>query len=63
MGGVSCAKKDELKSVSSGYTSVNYDSCCYWYQTEPHLMLPALAPVDKRIPRVYAVEAQAAAKP
>jgi hypothetical protein len=41
----------------------NFYSCCYWYQTEPHMMFPALAPVDKLIPRVYAVEAQGAAKP
>jgi hypothetical protein len=41
----------------------NFYSGCYWYQTEPHMMFPALAPVDKRIPRVYAVEAQGAAKP
>jgi hypothetical protein len=40
----------------------NFYSCCYWYQTEPHMKFPALAPVDKRIPRVYAVEAQGAVK-
>ncbi|MBI3667796.1 MAG: DUF2961 domain-containing protein, partial [Acidobacteria bacterium] len=28
----------------------NYYSCCYWYQTEPHMEFPALPPVEKRIP-------------
>ncbi len=40
-----------------------FRSCCYWYQTELRLKFPALAPVDKRIPRIYAVEAQGAVKP
>ncbi|MBI3667141.1 MAG: DUF2961 domain-containing protein [Acidobacteria bacterium] len=28
----------------------NFYSCCYWYQTEPHMAFPALPPVEKRIP-------------
>ena len=36
----------------------NFFSCCYWYQTEPHLKFPVLASVAKRIPTVYAVEPQ-----
>jgi len=36
----------------------NFYSCCYWYQTEPHLKFPALAPAARRIPAVYAVETQ-----
>ena len=41
----------------------NFYSCCSWYQTEPHLKFPLLAAVDKRIPRVYAVETQGPVKP
>ena len=41
----------------------NFYSCTYWYQTEPHLKFPAMAPVEKRIPRVYVVDAQGAQKP
>jgi hypothetical protein len=47
----------------ANHRASNFYSCHYCYQTEPHMMFSALAPVDKRIPRVYAVEAQGAAKP
>jgi hypothetical protein len=30
----------------------SYFSVAYWYQTQPHLPLPALPPVNERIPRV-----------
>jgi hypothetical protein len=31
----------------------NFYSVAYWYQTEPHAPLPALPPVEERLPRVY----------
>ncbi|HYM12760.1 MAG TPA: glycoside hydrolase family 172 protein [Bryobacterales bacterium] len=33
----------------------NFYSCCYWYQTEPHLEFPALAPLAERIPVIHKV--------
>jgi len=31
----------------------NYYSVAYWYQTQPHLPLPPLPPVEARLPRVH----------
>lgn len=34
----------------------NFYSCCYWYQTEPHLDFPALPPAERRAPLVQKVQ-------
>jgi len=39
----------------ANHRSDNYFSVAYWYQTEPHATLPALPPLEQRIPRIYAV--------
>jgi D-arabinan exo alpha-(1,3)/(1,5)-arabinofuranosidase (non-reducing end) len=31
----------------------NYYSVAYWYQTEPHVPLPPLPPVEERLPRMH----------
>jgi len=37
----------------ANHRSDNFFSVAYWYQAEPHAKLPALPPVDTRIPRIY----------
>jgi len=45
-------------TIEHGHANVrsdNYFSVAYWYQSEPHAAFPALPPLEKRIPRIYAV--------
>jgi D-arabinan exo alpha-(1,3)/(1,5)-arabinofuranosidase (non-reducing end) len=37
----------------ANHRSDNFFSVAYWYQSEPHAPLPALPPVNDRIPRVF----------
>lgn len=39
----------------ANHRSDNFFSVAYWYQAEPHAKLPALPPVEDRIPRIYPV--------
>lgn len=55
--------KHTMEHGHGNHRADNFYSCCYWYQTEPHLKFPVMAPVAKRIPAVYAVETQGAVKP
>ena len=47
--------KHTIEHGHANHRADNYFSCCYWYQSEPHLKYPSMAPVHKRIPSVYAV--------
>ena len=39
----------------ANHRSDNYFSVAYWYQTEPHAPFPALPPLERRIPKIFAV--------
>jgi Protein of unknown function (DUF2961) len=39
----------------ANHRSDNFFSVAYWYQSEPHAPFPGLAPLEQRIPRIYAV--------
>ncbi len=55
--------KHTMEHGHANHRADNFYSCCYWYQTEPHLKFPAMAAVAKRIPAVYAVEVNGSLKP
>ena len=54
--------KHTIEHGHANHRADNFYSCCYWYQSEPHLRFPKIAAVDKRIPAIYAVEPQGALK-
>jgi hypothetical protein len=39
----------------ANHRSDNFFSVAYWYQTEPHAPFPALPPLERRIPKLFAV--------
>ena len=55
--------KHTIEHGHANHRADNFFSCCYWYQTEPHLQFPAMAPLQKRIPAVYAVGTNGALTP
>jgi len=55
--------KHTIEHGHANHRADNYFSCCYWYQSEPHLKYPSMAAVHKRIPAVYAVEPNGTLKP
>jgi Protein of unknown function (DUF2961) len=52
--------KHTMEHGHANHRADNFYSCCYWYQTEPHLRFPAMVSVERRIPAVVAVENQGA---
>jgi Protein of unknown function (DUF2961) len=54
--------KHTIEHGHANHRADNFYSCCYWYQTEPHLKYPTLPSAATRIPKVYAVETQGAVR-
>jgi hypothetical protein len=44
-----------LEHGHANHRADNFYSCCYWYQTEPHVEFPALPPLEQRIPAIHKV--------
>ncbi len=47
--------KATIEHGSANHRSDNYYSVAYWYQAEPHAPLPALPPVEERLPKLEPV--------
>ena len=47
--------KATIEHGHANHRSDNFYSVAYWYQTEPHMPFPPLAPVDDRIPALRLV--------
>lgn len=47
--------KATIEHGNANHRSDNYYSVAYWYQAEPHALLPPLPPVDQRLPALQPV--------
>ena len=50
-----------IEHGQANHRSDNFFTAAFWYQTEPHLKFPALAPVAERVPRLWNVGGPGAA--